>query len=75
MIKVIIGTNVKRETKIVNSAATPRQVLDEAGVDYSVGGVQLDGATMGPGDLDKTFEQLGIAEKCYLIQVAKAVNA
>ena len=75
MIKVIVGTNLKKTTKIVSSSATLRQVLEDAGVDYTRGGVNLDGATVGLGDLDKSFEQLGIAEKCYLMQVVKADNA
>lgn len=75
MIKCIVGNNVKRETKIVNSSATLRQVLEEAGIDYTRGTVNLDGSTLGPGDLDKTFAQHGITEKCYLLQVVKADNA
>lgn len=75
MIKCVVGNNVKRETKIVNSTATPRQVLEEAGIDYTRGTVNLDGSTLGPGDLDKTFAQHGITEKCYLLQVVKADNA
>ena len=75
MIKVIVGTNLKKTTKIVSSSATLRQVLEDAGVDYTRGGVNLDGATVGLGDLDKSFEQLGITEKCYLMQVVKADNA
>lgn len=75
MIKCIVGNNVKRETKIVNSSATLRQVLEEAGIDYTRGTVNLDGSTLMPGDLDKTFAQHGITEKCYLLQVVKADNA
>lgn len=75
MIKVVVGNNLKRETKIVNSTATLRQVLEEAGVDYTRGSVHLDSATLGPGDIDKTFAQMGITEKCYLLQVVKADNA
>ena len=72
MIKCVVGNNVKRETKIVNSTATPRQVLEEVGIDYTRGTVNLDGSTLGPGDLDKTFAPHGITEKCYLLQVVKA---
>ena len=75
MIKVVVGNNVKRETKIVNSSATLRNVLEEAGIDYTRGTVNLDGSTLAPGDLDKTFAQFGITEKCYLLQVVKADNA
>lgn len=72
MIKVIIGNNVKRETKIIDENKTLRQTLEEAGVDYTRGSVNLDGATLTPGDLDKSFAQHGITEKCYLLQVIKA---
>lgn len=73
MLKVVVGNNVKRETVIVEKSATLRSVLEDVGIDYANRGVlHLDGATLNPGDLDKTFEQLGIIEKCYLLQVVKA---
>lgn len=75
MIKVIVGNNVKRETVIVNSSTTLKQVLEDAGVDYTRGVMNLDGATLQAGDLDKTFDQFGIAEKCFLLNVVKADNA
>lgn len=75
MIKVVIGNNLKREVKIVNNTATPRQMLEEAGIDYSRGFATLDGMTLTPGDLDKTFAQHGITEKTYLLHVVKADNA
>ena len=75
MIKVVIGNNVKRETKIVDENLTLRKALEDAGVDYTRGSVNMDGATLNPGDLDKTFAQHGITEKCYLLQVVKADNA
>ena len=75
MIKVTVGNNVKREAKIVESSATLRAVLEDAGIDYTRGVVHLDGASLRPGDMDKTFAQLGVTESCYLIQVAKADNA
>jgi hypothetical protein len=75
MIKVVVGTNVKRETKIVDSAVTPRQLLEEVGIDYTRGSVNMDGSTLTPGDLDKSFAQHGITSKCYLLQVVKADNA
>lgn len=75
MIKVVIGNNVKRETKIVDETQTLREALEDAGVDYTRGSLNLDGATLAPGDLNKTFAQLGVTEKCYLLQVVKADNA
>lgn len=75
MIKVVVGNNVKRETVIVESTATLRQVLEEAGVDYTRGTMHLDGSSLAPGDLDRTFNDFGITEKTYLLNVAKADNA
>lgn len=72
MVKVVVGNNVKRETKIVNPDTTLKAVLEEAGVDYSRGSMHLDGATLQPGDLNKTFAQLGITERAFLINVVKA---
>lgn len=75
MIKVVVGNNVKRETVIVDSTATLRSTLEEAGIDYTRGVMHLDGSSLNPGDLDKTFGQFGIAEKCFLLNVVKADNA
>jgi len=76
MVKVVVGNNVKRETVIVDSSTTLRTVLEDAGIDYANRGVlHLDGSSLNPGDLDKTFEQFGITEKCFLLQVVKADNA
>ncbi len=75
MVKVVVGNNVKRETVIVDSATTLRTVLEDAGIDYTKGVMHLDGSSLNPGDLDKTFAQFGITEKCFLLNVVKADNA
>lgn len=75
MVKVVVGNNVKRETVIVDSATTLRTVLEDAGIDYTKGVMHLDGSSLNPGDLDKTFDQFGITEKCFLLNVVKADNA
>lgn len=75
MIKVIVGNNVKRDTLIVDSTTTLRSVLEESGIDYTRGTMHLDGASLNPGDLDKTFAQHGIKDKCFLLNVVKADNA
>lgn len=75
MIKVVVGNNVKREQSIVDSGATLRSVLEGAGVEYAGKPVTLDGSTLGPGDLDRTFESFHIQEKTYLLVVTKADNA
>ena len=75
MIKVTIGNNVKRTTNIIDENTTLRQALEDSEIDYSHGTLNLDGSTLSPGDLDKTFEQHGITEKCFLLSVVKADNA
>lgn len=75
MIQVTVGNNVKREKMIVDAGRTLRSVLEEAGVDYTRGVMHLDGSSLNPGDLDKTFESFGITKKCFLLNVVKADNA
>lgn len=75
MIKVVVGNNVKRESVIVDENSTLRSVLEDNGIDYSVGRMHLDGSSLEPGALSKTFAELGITDKCYLLNVAKADNA
>lgn len=75
MVQVIVGNNLKRETVVVDDTATLKKVCEDAGIDYSIGMMHLDGATLKAGDLDKTFAELGIGEKCYLLNVVKADNA
>lgn len=75
MVKVVVGNNVKRESVIVDSSTTLRSVLEDAGIDYTLGVMHLDGSSLQAGDLDKTFADFGIAEKCFLLNVVKADNA
>jgi hypothetical protein len=75
MIKVTIGNNVKRKTEIIDANTTLRVALEDADIDYSRGMMNLDGSSLSPGDLDKTFADFGIAEKCFLLNVVKADNA
>lgn len=75
MIKVTVGSNVKRNTVIVDSTVTLRSVLKDNGIDYTRGTMHLDGCPLQPGDLDKTFKDFGLGEKCWLLNVVKADNA
>lgn len=75
MVKVMVGNNVKRESVIVDSTTTLRTVLEDAGIDYTRGVMHLDGSSLMAGDLDKTFADFGITEKCFLLNVVKADNA
>lgn len=75
MVKVTVGNNVKRDTVIVDGATTLRTVLENAEIDYTRGVMHLDGAPLKPGDLDKSFDDLGIRERTFLLNVVKADNA
>lgn len=75
MIQVTVGNNVKRERVLVPETSTLRSVLEANEVDYTRGTMNLDGAPLGPGDLDKTFAQFGITDKTFLLNVIKADNA
>lgn len=75
MVKVVVGNNVKRNSVIVDNNTTLRTVLEDNDVDYTRGMTSLDGATLGAGELDKTFADYGITDKCYLLNVVKADNA
>ena len=75
MVKVTVGNNVKRESVIIDESTTLRYALENAGVDYTRGVMHLDGSSLNPGDLDKTFADFGITEKCLLLNVVKADNA
>lgn len=75
MIKVTIGTNTNRRSVNVDPNRTIKSVLDEQNVNYATGILQLDGATLQPGEINKTFADFGITDSCYLISVVKADNA
>lgn len=71
MIRVTIGTNTNRKSITVDPSRTLKDVLDENGIDYSVGGIHLDGLAVGGEGLNKSFTEHGISEDCILISVVK----
>lgn len=75
MIKVTLGNNLKRDAVIIDEQTTLRDALEDAGIDYTVGMMHLDGVSLRAGDLDKTFAEFGVTDKCYLLNVVKADNA
>lgn len=71
MIKVTIGTNTNRKEIIIDPSRTLKDVLEENGVDYSRGGIHLDGLSIGGEGLNKSFTDHGITKDCILISVVK----
>ncbi len=75
MIKVYVGNNVDRWPVLCDPNTTLRAILEQEKIDYSRASMHLDGATLQPGDLDKTFAELGIKSQCFLLSVQKLDNA
>lgn len=75
MIQVTVGTTTSRTKILVENSATPKEVLQEAEVDYSVATVHLDGAALTATDMHTSLAELGITETCMLIAVVKQENA
>lgn len=75
MIQVKVGTNTKRETLVLAESATPKQALNQAGVDYSTATIHLDGSVIKAAEMNKSLADLGITESCTLIAVIKTDNA
>lgn len=88
MIQAIIGNNANRKPFNFPTNTTLRMALtsDEVnsefgGYDFLTGGaMHLDGSSLNPGDLNKTFAELGYdgsegKDKCFLLNVIKADNA
>ena len=75
MIRVTFGNNVDRQTVIVDSTTTPHQILIDAGIDYSRGAWNINGALLRPGDFDRSLADLGVTETCSILNVVKTDNA
>ena len=75
MIKVTMGNNLERKSEVVNANTTLRAALDMVGINYNCGMMNLDGSPLDDEDLDRTFADFGITDKCFLLNVVKADNA
>lgn len=75
MVRVTYHNNMMRATDIVSGETTVRNFLDAHEMDYSRQAPMLDGTTVTSANLDKSFEELGVTEKCFLTLVTKVDNA
>lgn len=78
MIKVTIRNNVSPiVTMVEEQSTTVRSLLDANGIDYSRSSTTIDGVPLRPGDMDETFENLGVTDgkQCFLCCVVKMDNA
>lgn len=75
MIQVTMTNNVGRQSVIAKSTDTIRDVFEANDFDYGTGALYINGAPVRPGDIDKTFEEIGITEVARISSVAKVDNA
>lgn len=71
MIKVLIGTNTERREVIIDPATKIIDLLDQNEIDYTTGGIHLNGLSIAGPKLNETFKDMGISERCTLISVVK----
>ena len=75
MLNITVGTNTNRKTVMVPEDYTLRQVLEENDINYATAQTSLDGCVLQPGDMDKTFAEMNVKERAYLVSVQKMDNA
>lgn len=75
LVKVKVGTNLNRTEVTVPSNKTVREILEENEINYATTTIFVDGVTVQLGDMDKTLEELGIKESCFIIAAQKTENA
>lgn len=71
MIEVTVGNNVSRSKVIVDPSLSLKRVLEDNEINYETSVMQLDGASLSAGDLEKSFTDFGVTEKCFLLSVVK----
>lgn len=71
MFNIVVGSNTSRRNVMVAGEKTVKEVLREEGIDYSTSVVYIDGATANPGDINKTVNELGLADGSTIISVTK----
>lgn len=75
MLKITVGSNTNRKTIMVPEDYTIQQVLEENDINYATGQTSLNGCLLQPGDMYKTFAEMGVTGAGYLVNVAKMDNA
>lgn len=80
MIRVSFRNNVTRKNDNFDENQTLREILADFDVDPTKGTLTLDGASLAPGDLNKTLSEFGFdgtpgRDNCVIYSVVKADNA
>ena len=75
MIKVNISTIDERKATIVDGGLTPKQVLDQEGINYQRATLMLDGLVLDASTANLPLTDLHIVAECYLAVSIKMDNA
>lgn len=75
MITIKFITPTERFERTANLSDTIKQALDENDIEYTTATVHLDGVAVSVTDMHKSFEELGIKDKCTVAVVQKLTNA
>ena len=75
MIKVKMLSNTGSDMVIVSNTKIIKDVLADNEFDTTRGQILIDGAALKPGDINKTFADLGITDQCFISCVTKVDNA
>lgn len=77
MLRVTMSNNLKRKVVLVDENTTLRATLEQNEFDVNKGLLHMDSAPINPGDLNKTFAELGYdgtpgKDSCFMSLVVKA---
>lgn len=77
MITVNVRTNTTRKTINVDVTTTPAQIFEELGENISSSMININGLTIDKSNLDKSLEELNVADgsTAYLNAIVKADGA
>ena len=72
---IIKTGETETKTVILDGTTSLRDALESNDIVYDMATVYLDGCTINTGDLDKSFNELGIGERCSLMAIVNTKNA
>ena len=77
MLRITLANNMKRSTVLVDENTTLREALTSNDFDPTKGLVHIDSAPINPGDMNKTFAELGYdgtpgKDRLFVAMVVKA---
>lgn len=75
MIQVRLGNTTETRTVVIAKTTTLKQALQDNNIDYSMATLYLNGCTLQPSDVEKSFADHGINDSCTLMAIVNTKNA